>query len=75
MEKLHLHYSSPKMYRSCWITVLVLPIHAFGEAIIEISKIHNLFIHIQIMHILVCWNPLKNGDKTHKIFLHFNDSN
>jgi hypothetical protein len=24
--------------------VLVLPTHAFGEAIIETSKIHNLFI-------------------------------
>jgi hypothetical protein len=45
MEKLHC--STPEMYsycRSCWITVLVLPTHAFGEAIIETSKIHNLFI-------------------------------
>jgi hypothetical protein len=32
-------------YRSCWITVLVLPIHIFGEAIIDTSKIHNIFIH------------------------------
>jgi hypothetical protein len=41
------HSSSPEMYayyRSCWITVLVLPTHALGEAIIEIKKIHNLFI-------------------------------
>jgi hypothetical protein len=41
------HCSSLEMYsyyRSCWITVLVLPTHAFGEAIIETSKIHNLFI-------------------------------
>jgi hypothetical protein len=30
--------------RSCWITVLVLPTHTSGEAIIETSKIHNLFI-------------------------------
>jgi hypothetical protein len=29
---------------SCWITVLVLPIHVFEEAMIETSKIHNLFI-------------------------------
>jgi hypothetical protein len=40
--------STPEMYsyyRSCWIMVLVLPTHAFGEAIIETSKIHNLFIY------------------------------
>jgi hypothetical protein len=30
--------------RSCWITVLVLPTHALGEAILQTSKIHNLFI-------------------------------
>jgi hypothetical protein len=41
------YYTSPKMYticRSCWITVIVLPTHVFGEARIETSKIHNLFI-------------------------------
>jgi hypothetical protein len=32
-------------YRSCWIIVLVLPTHVFEEAIIETSKIHNLFIY------------------------------
>jgi hypothetical protein len=46
--------------------VLVLPTHVFGEAIIETSKIHNLFIHIQIIPILVRWNPLEYGNKTHK---------
>jgi hypothetical protein len=42
-----LHCSSPEMYsycRSCWTTVLVLPTHTFGKAVIETSKIHNLFI-------------------------------
>jgi hypothetical protein len=41
------NYSSPQIYnycRSCWITILVLPTHVFGEAIIETLKIHNLFI-------------------------------
>jgi hypothetical protein len=41
------HCSNPEIYsycRSCWIMVLVLPTHAFEEAIIETSKIHNLFI-------------------------------
>jgi hypothetical protein len=45
MEKTY--YSSSEMhshYISCWITVLVLPTHVFGEAIIETSIIHNLFI-------------------------------
>jgi hypothetical protein len=45
MEKTH--YSSQKMYtccRSCWIMVLVLPTHVFGEAILQTSKIHSLFI-------------------------------
>jgi hypothetical protein len=45
MEKVHC--SNPEMYRSCrscWITVLILPTHVFGEAIIETSKIHNLVI-------------------------------
>jgi hypothetical protein len=27
------------------------------------------------MHILVCWNPPENGEKTHKIFFDFNNSN
>jgi hypothetical protein len=31
--------------RSRWIMVLILPTHISGEAIIETSKIHNLFIH------------------------------
>jgi hypothetical protein len=30
--------------RSCWLTVLVLPTHVFGEGILQTSKIHNLFI-------------------------------
>jgi hypothetical protein len=41
------HYSSPKMYNyngSYWISILELPTHVLEEAIIEISKIHKLFI-------------------------------
>jgi hypothetical protein len=41
------HCSSLEIYSYCrlrWITVLVLPTQAFGKAIIETSKIHNLFI-------------------------------
>jgi hypothetical protein len=34
--------SSLEMYTSC--TVLVLPTHVFGQAILQTSKIHNLFI-------------------------------
>jgi hypothetical protein len=30
--------------RSCWIAILLLSTHVFWEAIIETSKIHNLFI-------------------------------
>ena len=57
--------------------VLVLPTHAFGDPIIETSKSHHLLTYshnIQIIHILVHWKPLENGDKTHKIFCHFNNS-
>jgi hypothetical protein len=63
------HCSSPEMYssyRSWWITVLVLLTHVFGEALIETSKIHDLFIHYPKNTYLVCWDPLENGDKTHK---------
>jgi hypothetical protein len=61
-------------YRSCWITVLVLPTHAFGEAIIETSKIDNLFIQ-HPNNTYFSWNPPENGGKTHKIFVHFYNSN
>jgi hypothetical protein len=30
--------------------------------------------NIQTIHILVRWNP-ENGEKTHKIFFHFTNSN
>jgi hypothetical protein len=39
---------------------------AFREAIRKNWKTHNLLIGIQILHILVCGNPLKNIDKIHK---------
>jgi hypothetical protein len=54
--------------------ILVLPTHTFGEAIIETSKIYNLFIQYP-NNILVHWNPLENGNKIHKIFFHFNNNN
>jgi hypothetical protein len=49
MEKIH--YSSQEMYtscRSCWITVLVLPTHVFGEAILQTSKKLTYSYSIQI---------------------------
>jgi hypothetical protein len=52
----------------------VLPTHVFGEAITETSKIHDLFNSIQIIHNIIYWNPLENGDKTHKNICHFNNS-
>jgi hypothetical protein len=55
--------------------VLVLSTHAFGEAIIETSNFITYSYNIQIIHILVHWNPLENGEKTDKIFFHFNNSN
>jgi hypothetical protein len=47
--------------RSCWITVLVLPTHGFGEAIHQTSKIHILFVYYPNNTYLVHWNPLENG--------------
>jgi hypothetical protein len=35
----------------------------FWEGIIKTSKIHNLFIECQILHILVHWNPLDMGTR------------
>jgi hypothetical protein len=66
MEKMHC--SSLEIntsYRSCWITILVLPIHVFEEAIFKLKNFITYSYIIQIMHILVCWNPLENGDKIH----------
>jgi hypothetical protein len=54
--------------------LLVLSTHAFGKAIFETSKSYNLFIQYP-NNILVRWNPLENGDKTYKIFFHFNNNN
>jgi hypothetical protein len=68
VEKVHCSISKTYNYcGSCLITALLLPTHVFEEAIIETSKIHNLF-NIQIIYILVCWNPLENGDKIHNLF-------
>jgi hypothetical protein len=40
----------------------------FGEAIIQNSKLITYSYNIQIIHILVRWNPPENGKKIHKIF-------
>jgi hypothetical protein len=52
-----------------------MPTYAFAEAIIETSKIHNLFIQYPNNTFLVRWNPLENGNKTNEVFFHFNNSN
>jgi hypothetical protein len=56
--------------RSCWITVLVLPSHVFEEAILQTSKFITYSYNIQIIHILVSWNLVENGEKTWKLFCH-----
>jgi hypothetical protein len=52
--------------RSYWMTVLILPTHIFWEVIIETSKFITYSYNIQIIHILVYWNPLENGNLTYK---------
>jgi hypothetical protein len=74
MEKKHC--SSLEMYnchRSCWITIFILPIYIFGEVIFKLQKKFITYSYnIQIIHILVHWNLLENGDKIHNFFGHFN---
>jgi hypothetical protein len=38
-----------------------MPTHAFGEAILKASKIVTYSYYIQMIHILVCWNPLEHN--------------
>jgi hypothetical protein len=52
--------------RSCCITILILPIHIFGEAI---QKFITYSYSIQIIHILVHWNPVKNREEIHNFFV------
>jgi hypothetical protein len=54
--------------------VLVLPTHVFEEVIIELQKFMTYSYKIEIIYILVRWNPLENGDRTHKFYCHFNNS-
>jgi hypothetical protein len=61
-------------YRSCWITVLILPTPVLGEAILQTSKIHNLFIQYPYNTYFSTLDPLENGEKTHKVFCDFNNS-
>jgi hypothetical protein len=42
---------------------------------LKLQKFITYSYNIQIIHILVRWNPLENGEKIHKIFCHFNNSN
>jgi hypothetical protein len=42
---------------------------------LKLQKFITYSYNIQIIHILVHWNPPENGEKTHKIFFHFNNSN
>jgi hypothetical protein len=42
---------------------LVLAYSRFWEA--KLQKFITYSYNIQITHILVCWNPLENGDETH----------
>jgi hypothetical protein len=55
------------------MTVHQPEVHAFGEKSKK-SNFKNSQL-IQIIHILVHWNPLKNGDKTHGFFCHPNNNN
>jgi hypothetical protein len=41
---------------------------------LKLQKFITYSYNIQIMHILVRWNPPENGEKTHKIFFDFNNS-
>jgi hypothetical protein len=42
---------------------------------LKLQKFITYSYNIQIIHILVRWNPLENGEKIHKTFFHFNNSN
>jgi hypothetical protein len=58
--------------------VLVVLTYAFGEAIMKTSKIITYLYNIQTIHVLMHWNPLENGNKTHKkivIFIIVNSVN
>jgi hypothetical protein len=51
-----------------------LPTHVFEEGIIETSKFIAYSYNIQIIHILVHWNPLENEDKIPKRNSNFNNN-
>jgi hypothetical protein len=51
---------------------LIVPTHVFEEAILQTSKFITYSYNIQVIHILVCWNHVENGKKTHNLFFHFN---
>jgi hypothetical protein len=69
MEKTHCSSLEMHSYcKLCLIKILILPTHVFEEGIIETSKFIAYSYNIQIIHILVHWNPLENEDKIHKKF-------
>jgi hypothetical protein len=44
--------------------ILVLPTHVLEQAMIQTSKIHNMFIQ-NPNNTYFCGDPLENGDKIH----------
>jgi hypothetical protein len=55
-------YTTAVDHAGWWLTAY----SRFGEALVETSKFITYSYNIQIIHILVRWNPPKNGEKTHK---------
>jgi hypothetical protein len=45
-----------------------------GKLYFKLQKFITYSYNIQIIHILMCWNPLENGEKTHNFFGHFDNS-
>jgi hypothetical protein len=40
-----------------------------GKLYFKLQKFITYSYNIQILHILVRWNPLENGEKTHNFFV------
>jgi hypothetical protein len=53
-----------------WYCLLML----LGKLQLKLQKFITYSYNIQIIHILVRWNPPENGEKTHEIFFNFNNS-
>jgi hypothetical protein len=46
-----------------------LPTHNLGKLYLKLQKFITYSYDIQIIHILVRWNPLEDGEKTHNFFV------